>query len=337
MKVGLFITSQHKRNQDMVAALGEQITMVHHARDRGWDSLFTGQHYLNEGDNQQFQIVPFLTRLMPEAGEMTIGLGILLINLHNPVYVAETVATMDIFAKGNFIFGIGLGYRATEFDAFNVPKGHRVRRFEECLELVERLWTEENITYESDVCKLDNVTMNIRPVQKPRPPIWVAANNDPAIQRAARIGDTWFINPHSTLATVRTHMGVYREALAAEGKPMPSELPLFREVFCAKDKKTALEMAGPYLLGKYQDYATWGQDKVMPANESFDKDIDELVNDRFVLGSPEECYEQLRPYWEEFGVNHMVLRTHWVGMPLSHSLQSMRLISDELIPALRKV
>ena len=97
----------------MVAALGEQITMVHHARDRGWDSLFTGQHYLNEGDNQQFQIVPFLTRLMPEAGEMTIGLGILLINLHNPVYVAETVATMDIFAKGNFIFGIGLGYDLT--------------------------------------------------------------------------------------------------------------------------------------------------------------------------------------------------------------------------------
>ena len=62
---------------------------------------------------------------------------------------------------------------------------------------------------------------------------------------------------------------------------MPSELPLFQEVFCAKDKKTALEMASPYLLGKYQDYATWGQDKVMPANESFDKDIDELVNDRF--------------------------------------------------------
>ena len=321
----------------MVAALGEQITMVHHARDRGWDSLFTGQHYLNEGDNQQFQIVPFLTRLMPEAGEMTIGLGIMLINLHNPVYVAETVATMDIFAKGNFIFGIGLGYRATEFDAFQVPKGQRVRRFEECLELVERLWTEENITYESDVCKLDNVTMNIRPIQKPRPPIWVAANNDPAIERAARIGDTWFINPHSTLDTVRTHMGVYKNALATAGKPAPAELPLFREIFCAKDKKTALEMAGPYLLGKYQDYATWGQDKVMPAGESFDKSIEELVNGRFVLGSPEECYEQLRPYWEEFGVNHMVLRTHWVGMPLSHSLQSMRLISDELMPALRKV
>ena len=77
--------------------------MVRLARDKGWDSLFTGQHYLNEGDNQQLQIVPFLARLQAEAGEMTLGLGILLINLHNPVYVAETVATMDVLCRGNFV------------------------------------------------------------------------------------------------------------------------------------------------------------------------------------------------------------------------------------------
>jgi alkanesulfonate monooxygenase SsuD/methylene tetrahydromethanopterin reductase-like flavin-dependent oxidoreductase (luciferase family) len=336
MKVGLFITSQHHRDKDMVSALSEQIVMVHHARDRGWDSLFTGQHYLNEGNNQQFQLVPFLTRLMPEAGEMTTGLGILLANLHNPVYVAETVATLDIFAKGNFVFGIGLGYRDVEFDAFGVPKGQRVARFEECIELVERLWTEDTVSFESEYCRLDNVHMNIRPVQKPRPPIWVAANNDPAIKRAARIGDTWFINPHSTLQTVRRHMGVYNEALAAIGKPAPKELPLFREVYCAPTRAQAIEMAAPYLVSKYKDYATWGQDKVMPADESFDKPVEELISDRFILGSPDECYEQLKPYIDEFGVNHMVLRTHWVGMPLATALASMRLISDELMPLLKQ-
>ena len=139
MKVGLFITNQQRLETDMVSALDEQYAMVRLARDKGWDSLFTGQHYLNEGDNQQLQIVPFLARLQAEAGEMTLGLGILLINLHNPVYVAETVATMDVLCRGNFVFGIGLGYRETEFDAFRVPKGQRVRRFEECLELVKRL------------------------------------------------------------------------------------------------------------------------------------------------------------------------------------------------------
>jgi alkanesulfonate monooxygenase SsuD/methylene tetrahydromethanopterin reductase-like flavin-dependent oxidoreductase (luciferase family) len=105
-----------------VKALDEQIAMVHAARDHGWDSLFSGQHYLNEGDNKQLQLVPFLTRLIPEAGDMTTGLGVLLLNLHNPVYTAETVATLDIIARGKFVFGVGLGYRDVEFDAFNVPK-----------------------------------------------------------------------------------------------------------------------------------------------------------------------------------------------------------------------
>ena len=337
MKVGLFVTNQQYLTTDMVSALEDQITMVHHVREMGWDSVVSGQHYLNEGNNQQLQIVPFLARLIPEAGEMTVGLGILLLNLHNPVYTAETVATLDILAKGNFVFGVGLGYRDVEFDAVGVPKGQRVKRFEEYLELVQQLWTDESVSYESETCRLDNVRMNIRPVQVPRPPIWIAANNDRAIERAARMSDAWFINPHSTNDTIRRHMGIYRAELDRVGKPRPAELPCAKEIFCAKDRKTALELAGPYLAGKYADYAKWGQDQVMPENETFDQAIEDLVKDRFILGSPEECYEQLRPYWEEFGVNHLIFRAHWVGMPLALALSSMRLISRELVPELRKL
>ena len=335
MKVGLFLTTQQYLDKDMVEGFHEQIVMTQHARDKGWDSLWSGHHYLNEGNNQAMQSVPFLSRLMAESGEMTVGLGILLLNLHNPVWTAETVATMDILAKGNFVFGIGLGYRDTEFDAFKVPKGKRVARFEECLTLVKRLWTEESVSHESEICTLDNVTMNIRPVQKPYPPIWIAANNVKAVRRAARMSDTWFINPHATFGTLSEQMDAYRDELEKVGKSFPKEMPLLREIFCAKDRATALEMASPYLLGK--SYAAWGQDKVMPAADSFDRPPDELINDRFILGSPEECYEQLRPYWEQFGVNHMVFRSHWAGMPLSSALSSMRLISDELMPELRKV
>ena len=337
MKVGLFVTNQQYLTTDMVSALEEQYVMVRLARDRGWDSLFSGQHYLNEGNNQQLQLVPFMARLMAEAGDMTVGLGVLLLNLHNPVYVAETVASLDIIARGNFIFGVGLGYRDVEFDAFQVPRGQRVRRFEEYLDLVRRLWTEDAVSFENEACKLHQVHLNIRPVQIPCPPVWIAANNDRAVRRAARLGDTWFINPHSTVATVRRQLALYRDELKEHHKPFPKELPSVKEVFCAKDRRTALDLAGPYLFGKYQDYAKWGQDEAMPDDESFQPDFDDLLQDRFVLGSPEECYEQLRPYWEELGVNHLVIRTHWAGMPLSTAVSSMRLISDELLPELRKV
>ncbi len=337
MKVGLFLTNQQRLDTDMVKALDEQIAMVHAARDNGWDSLFCGQHYLNEGNNKQLQLVPFLTRLMPEAGHMTTGLGVMLINLHNPVYIAETVATLDIIARGNFVFGVGLGYRDVEFDAFNVPKGTRVKRFEEYLELVQRLWSEESVSHHSDTCILHNVRMNIRPVQQPGPPIWFAANNDKAIRRAARMGDNWFINPHSTLDTIRRQMVIYRDELETQGKTFPRELPIIKEIFCARDRASAAKLAGPYLLGKYQDYAKWGQDDAMPDDESFDKDFEELTSNRFVLGSPEECYEQLQPYWQELGVSHLIFRTHWAGMPADTALDSMRLISEELLPELHKL
>ena len=337
MKVGLFTTNQQHLDTDMVQALAGQIEMVHAARDGGWDSLFSGQHYLNEGNNKQLQLVPFLTRLMPEAGDMTTGLGILLVNLHNPVYIAETVATLDIIARGNFIFGVGVGYREVEFNAFKVPKGKRVQRFEEYLELVHRLWTEDAVSHDSETCKLDNVHMNIRPVQQPGPPIWVGANNDRAVMRAARVGDSWFVSPHSTIGTSLRQLELYRNELKACGKPFPNELPLIKELYCAKDRATAMQKAGPYLSAKYQDYAKWGQDGAMPADESFDQGFEDLIKDRFIIGSPEECYEQLKPYWEQLGVNHLIFRTHWAGMPVADATASINLISKELLPELRKL
>ncbi len=336
MKVGIYLTNQHPPGTDMVSALEEQLLMLRSARDRGWDAVATGQHYLSEGMSQ-LQLVPFLSRLAAEAGEMTGIAGVLLLSLHNPVEVAEHVASLDVIWKGNFVFGVGLGYREAEFDAFRVPRGRRVRRFEECLALVKRLWTEEAVSFESDACKLDKVTMTIRPIQQPHPPIWFAATTDQAVRRAARLGDTWFIGPHATWATVTRQLSLYRAELSRLQRPFPRELPMVREIFCARDRRTALEIAGPHLSNKYGAYARWGQDEALPAEDTFRRRFEELLQDRFILGSPEECYEQLRPCWETVGVNHLIFRTHWSGLPVSAALKSLRLIGDELLPALRRV
>ena len=81
--------------------------------------------------------------------------------------------------------------------------------------------------------------------------------------------------------------------------------------------------------------ADWGQDKVMPDKESFRMPYDELARSRFVVGSPEDCIEQLLPWQNELGVNHFIFRTNWAGMPIEHSLSSISLLSDEVIPAIR--
>lgn len=337
IKIGVIMNNQEPRNGDMLRSLEEQLAMVRHARERGWDSYFCSMHYLEDGDSQAMQQVPLLARMAAEAGEMTMGVGIFLLNLHNPVYTAETMATLDIIARGNLVFGVGLGYREVEFDAFGVPRGRRVRRFEDYLALLKRLWTEDAVSYEDETCKLDNVRLNLRPLQQPHPPIWMGANHDNAVRRAARMADCWYVNPHATLETNRRQMAIFREARLAAGLPMPREVPCRKEIFCAKDRRTALEMAGPYLAEKYRTYVRWGQDKVMPGDERLDLPFEELVRDRFVIGSPEDCYEQLRPYWEDLGVNHFIFRIQHRGMPAGHIMSCMRMISDELLPELRRV
>jgi alkanesulfonate monooxygenase SsuD/methylene tetrahydromethanopterin reductase-like flavin-dependent oxidoreductase (luciferase family) len=337
IKIGIIVNNQYHPRDDPVMRLEEQYLMIRHARDKGWHSALASMHYLQDPGSTALQQVPLLARLQAEAGEMTMGVAIYLLNLHNPVYTAETMATLDIISRGRLIFGIGLGYRDAEFNAFGVPKGQRVQRMVDYLALIKRLWSEDNVTAEGPWGRVDNATLQLRPIQKPHPPLWIAANHDNAVKRAAHIGDCWYINPHATLETNRRQMKLFVDERKAAGLPLPKEIPCRKEIFCARDRRTALEMAGPYLEERYRIYSSWGQEKAMPKGESFDKPFEELANDRFVIGSPEDCYEQLRPYWEELGVNHFVFRTYFIGMPISNALHSMHMISDELLPALRRV
>ncbi|NIP73063.1 MAG: LLM class flavin-dependent oxidoreductase, partial [Gammaproteobacteria bacterium] len=91
----------------------------------------------------------------------------------------------------------------------------------------------EAVSYESDWCRLDNVRMNLRPVQRPHPPLWFAANHDNAVRRAARLGDCWYINPHATLETNRRQMALYVAERRAAGLPLPTAVPCRKEIFCA--------------------------------------------------------------------------------------------------------
>ena len=119
------------------------------------------------------------------------------------------------------------------------------------------------------------------------------------------------------------------------GLPPPATQPAMREVFCARDRATALRLAGPALGGKYADYARWGQDEAMPEEESFAQLFDELLSGRFVLGSPEECYEQLRPYWEELGVDQFRL---WCDYGPDHEAvrEAMEMFAADVMAPFRR-
>src|SRR5262249_14986802 len=154
--------------------------------------------------------------------------------------------------------------------------------------------------------------------------------------RAARLGDCWYINPHSTLTTLTRQMDIYRRTLDEFGKPFPAELPMRREVFVARTRVEAIRLARPSLEIKYKTYREWGQGKAMPAGDDFDHGFDELLDDRFLIGSPAEVADQLIDLRRRFGVNHLVASVHWPGMPNTLALEQMQILAEEVIPVVRR-
>ena len=195
---------------------------------------------------------PLLARLAAEAGDMEVAATIVLVPLHNPVELAESVATMDAICNGKFIFGVGLGYRDQEYTAFGVQRGQRVGRLREALEVMKMLWTEDEVEFQGKYYQVPRSTPATRPVQKPYPPIWVAANNGSAIRRAARWGYPWLINPHATIPMVAEQWADYQATLEKSGNPRLQARPMMRELYIAEDRETAFLESEPYLAPKYQ-------------------------------------------------------------------------------------
>ena len=108
-----------------------------------------------------------------------------------------------------------------------------------------------------------------------------------------------------------------------------------REVFVAPTRAEAIRLARPSLEVKYKAYKDWGQDKVMPTGDAFSTDFEELMNDRFLFGSPAEVTEQILLLKRRFKINTLLLGIHWVGMPASLAMEQMQLISEEIFPAVR--
>jgi len=327
MDFGLFLNPQAPADDPLADLLADLVTLTRTARDADFDLVTAGQHYL--ADYVQAQLIPLLGRLSADAGDMTLATGIVLLPLHHPVEIAEQLTTLDGLAGGGAICGVGAGYRDVEFDSFGVPKAERGRRLEEGIELMNRLWTQESVLFDGEFYQVEDVAITPRPDTKP--PVWIAANAGRAVDRAARLGDAWFVNPHATMAEIREQKTRYDSIRKEMGKD--TGVPLFRECFVAETTEQAIETARPYLEPKYQRYIDWGQDEAMEDQQDLHKPFEELAEDRFLLGTPTEVAAEIERYEAEIDANQMVLRLNWPGMPVEKAAESIRLIGDEVVPA----
>jgi len=326
MELGLFLNTQDPVDEDQEAMFENLVAQTRKARDADFDVILSGQHYVT--DYLQFQPFPLLGRVSAEAGDMRVATGVIILPLHHPIDIAENIATLDAMTERRVIAGVAAGYRDAEYHNFGVSKDERGGRLKEGVDIMKRLWTEKNVSYDGEYYSIKDVTINPRPTEKPS--IWYGGNSKSAIGRAARHGDAWYINPHSTISEIKTHKGPYNRI--RENRDMHTKVPMRREMFVAPTTEEAMEVGKKYLAEKYKRYVEWGQNEEMEDPEELTQAFENLKEDRFLLGTPAEVCEELEKYEEELDVGHVIARVHWPGMSYDRAQECIELIGDEVIP-----
>ena len=335
MRFGVMMRGQFPAGDDMGQRFAELVEQARLIDRLGYDSLTKGSHYSTH-PLQDLQQVPFLARIAAEAPSLRLNTGVLLLPLHKPLDVAEQIGSLDIMSGGKAIFGVGVGYRDVELKAFGTSMKERGRRMDENLEAILRLWSEEKVSMTGSHFVLDQACCSAKPLQKPHPPIWVGGSADAAIRRAARLGSCWYIGPNDRLQAIEEQLEIYKRALEAAGRPFPAEFAFRREVFVAPTREKAWRLAEGPIMTKYKAYFSWGLGRSRPGvSDELGQGFEDLMRDRFFIGSPDEVADQLINFERRLGVNHVVMSMHWPGLDYRHALDSLRLTAAEVMPKVR--
>ena len=136
---------------------------------------------------------------------------------HHPVHLAEQLAAIDNLSRGRLVFGAGVGYHEDYFRCFGVPFEKRGKRFEETLDVINGVWTQDTFDYDGEFFHYEGVKLTPKPYQDPRPPIWIGAFSPKAMERALQWDGwcVWFPPNVDVLAPAAKQM---REKAAALGK-----------------------------------------------------------------------------------------------------------------------
>jgi alkanesulfonate monooxygenase SsuD/methylene tetrahydromethanopterin reductase-like flavin-dependent oxidoreductase (luciferase family) len=216
----------------------------------GFHASFSVEHHFS-GWNQASATLMLLTALAARTTTLRLGTAVTVLPWHNPVLLAEQAATLDLLSNGRFDFGIGKGYRHSEFKGFQIAPDEAEARFEEAVAVMTRAFTSRaRFSHHGRFFHFDDIVVEPPPAQTPHPPFWVAAGNPHTIARAASRGFNLILDQYASPRTLAERIGVYKSAREAQGLAFnPMQVTVARQLYVAKneaDKQDALKRQAEY-------------------------------------------------------------------------------------------
>ncbi len=211
----------------------------------GYESSFVVEHHFT-GWNQVSATLTLLTWLAARTRTLRLGTAVMVLPWHNPVVLAEQAATLDLLSDGRLDFGVGKGYRHTEFTGFQVAPGEAEARFDEALDVITRAWTSnERFSHHGRFWNFEDIIVEPPTKQRPHPPFWMAAGSPDSVRKVAARGYNLILDQFSSAKEHGDRIAAYRAGVEARGQKFnPLAVVVARDMFVAHtqaEKEAAIE------------------------------------------------------------------------------------------------
>lgn len=349
VEFGLFFQLPQAHGQNVAARYRDTIAQIVAADRLGFHTAWLAEmHFVRE-----FSVLPSPIVAMAAAAAQTsrirLGTGVALLPLADPIRAAEDAATLDIISNGRLDYGIGRGSIAEHFDGFGVPLAQRASRFDEALNVIQQAWSDNPVHFHGQHFRYDHVQVVPKPLQRPGPPLRLAANSDESFDRAAAEGWPVFASPITAFnddLLRRFHNYWTTRTQREDARPPSTDAGLLLPVHVAPTTQQAEDEAQTSLMSYLKVVSdtglrSWigrGNDPhALPPLLARNRDTSyrDALNDMCAIGSPDHVAAQLSQLRQRYGVGHFLTWSNAGGMIPHHQvLASMRLLIQEVAPQL---
>jgi alkanesulfonate monooxygenase SsuD/methylene tetrahydromethanopterin reductase-like flavin-dependent oxidoreductase (luciferase family) len=237
MRFGLFGSAQAPRGDgDPARGFRDYVDTCVEAEALGFDSSFLVEHHFSDR-GQVSAPLDLLAWVAARTTTMRLGTAVIVLSWHNPVLLAERTATLDLMSGGRLEFGVGKGYRHSEFAGFCMPYEEAEARFEEALQVIIKAWTSSTrFSHNGRFWQYEDIIVEPPTSQKPHPPVWIAAGKPDSIRSVAARGCKLLLDQFASTETVGERVALFRAECEARGRTFdPMDVAVARNLYVARD------------------------------------------------------------------------------------------------------
>ncbi|MBM3527545.1 MAG: LLM class flavin-dependent oxidoreductase [Alphaproteobacteria bacterium] len=361
MRLGMFMMPVHPPGRSLSDTLAEDTTKAILCDRLGYDELWMGEHFSATTEPFPSPLM-FLAGLVPQTKNIALGTAVINLPNHHPAIVAAEAAQFDHMSGGRFMFGVGSGGLAPDFELFDVFDGAvRQRKFLESIDLILKIWAQDppydlqgefwNIRIKKAIVPELGFGGMPKPLQQPHPPVHVSIGSpdSPTARIAAQRGWGIISGPTAPAWSIASQWKTYAEACAAAGKPADGgNWRVSRCVLVApSDSEAQDRVYGERTANRH--YFSYMRQALFLARRLYmikpDKSMsdevctpDAIMDECVIHGSPRTVIDKLVAYRERVGPFGTLLQIgiDWSGPNQAWEREGMRLLAEEVMPKLRQ-